>query len=316
MEDNQKQPAAPWIKTYRPKRFEDIIMDSSTKKHMDMYLTNTSQQSIAITGDPGVGKTTWVKCLIRKLLGENAKQNCLRLNAASDQGVKVLDTVVKPFCRRSGDKKIIVMDEADNIKPNHQPNIVSTMKEFETTCRFIFICNDSSKMIEDLKSMCCVIRFKVLTQDQVVEYLSKICEIEGVQYSIKALELLYQVSNGDMRKAINELQKTAFTYNKVVTKTVLKVCNIPDPVKMEKIIELCLTKDNKAFDSVREILNDGYYSLDLTNGLIAALCKADIDEGRRIDLVTIVSKTKIILTSGLKSEIQLFGMISEMLSLD
>lgn len=306
----------PWIKKYRPKRIEDIILDENMVKYVNIFLQSNSNQHLILTGDSGVGKTTTVKCLVKQILGENAKERCLKLNAAGDRGVKVIASIIPPFCKKTfktGVSRIIVLDEADNTTPKCQYDINCMIKQYSQDCRFIFICNDITKIIEDIQSVCCIVRYKKLTEPQVSKYLSYICEEEGLVYSLEALSLLHYVSGGDMRKAINDLQKTSFTFPKVVKKNVLAVCNLPDPDSIKEILDHCLKKNDDAFVLLQAMVDIGYYHIDLANGFIHVLTEAEIDERLKIRLVSIVSETKITLSSGVKSKLQLYGMLARMI---
>lgn len=310
--------ATPWIQKYRPSEFNDIILTDEMRMYIDSLMTKQGQQkNLILTGDPGVGKTTVVKCMVKHALGDQVGKKCLELNAAGDRGIKVLESCIIPFCAKSVGTNIVVLDEAENIQANHQTNIATTMKNYSETCRFIFICNDIKKIIEDVQSMCCIIRFKRLSEKQIIEYLKRICKAERIRYSMEGLSLIHYVARGDMRKAINELQKTAFTYNKIVTDAVLRVCNTPNPIIISEIVQACINKDDKAIQLLDKLLDEGYHQSDLANGFYYALLDADLStkadpEKARIDMITAIYETKIALASGVKSKLQLYSMVAKL----
>lgn len=134
---------------------------------------------------------------------------------------------------------------------------------------------------------------------------------------MEGLSLIHYVARGDMRKAINELQKTAFTYNKIVTDAVLRVCNTPNPIIISEIVQACINKDDKAIQLLDKLLDEGYHQSDLANGFYYALLDADLStkadpEKARIDMITAIYETKIALASGVKSKLQLYSMVAKL----
>lgn len=308
----------PWTEKYRPGKIEDIILDENIEKQISIFLEDRKNVHLIITGLPGVGKTTTVKCIARKILGENLAQGYLELNAAEDRGVRSISIIIPPFCKRVVNftsSKIILFDEADNMTFKCQCDINNMIKKYGNRTKFIFTCNDSTKILEDIQSVCRIIRYKKLTDDQISAYLSKICINENIPYDDAGLATICYISNGDMRKAINDLQKTAYTYDSISKETVLRICKIPDPDEIEKIINLCMNKDLVNADlAMDDIIQQGYYYLDIVSGFDFVLSKyANITEDLRLKLMTCINETKITVSNGLRSKLQLSAMLCKII---
>lgn len=302
----------PWIQKYRPNKINDIILDDDMRKYVKSFIkTKDKQKNLIFTGDPGVGKTTVAKCIVDEILGPDVDTLCREFNSSGEKGVKAMTLSLKQFCSKDGGR-IVILDEADNISEKHQADIVGVMKSFES-CRFIFICNDIKKIIEDIQSVSSIIRFQALSNDQIYKYLQAICSIEDIPYSKDGLDMITYVSQGDMRKAINELQKTAFTFKKIMKSTVLAMCNIPDPIKIKAIVDACLNKDHNALTLLEELLDEGYYMLELCDGFINVLIDHDLPEDTRIGMIDKIYETKAIMTSGTKSKLQLYAMVAKLI---
>jgi replication factor C subunit 2/4 len=306
----------PWIEKYRPAKIEDIILDEHVEQQIKIFLQDRQNVHLIITGLPGIGKTSTVRCIAKKILGEHMHQGYLELNAAEDRGVRSIATIIPPFCKRvvNFTSKIILLDEADNMTPKCQYDINDMIKEYGKKTKFIFTCNDSTKIIEDIQSVCRIVRFKKLTDKQIILYLSKICKTENIPFDKNGLVTICYISNGDMRKSINDLQKTAYTFGKVSKETVLSICKVPDPEEIKKIIDLCIKGELiEADNEMDNIIKQGYYYLDIVTGFIYVLDNYDITEDQKLRLIEIVNKTKIIVSTGLRSKLQLSGMICRLI---
>ena len=307
----------PWTEKYRPTNIDDIIFDEYIEKQIKVYLQDRKNVHLIITGLPGIGKTTTVRCIAKKILGNDLAQGYLELNAAEDRGIKSTSIIIPPFCKRVINfttSKIILLDEADNMTAKCQYDINDMIKDYGKGTKFIFTCNDSTKIIEDIQSVCRIIRFKKLTDKQISTYLSKICKNEGIPYNKEGLSIICYISNGDMRKSINDLQKTAYTFEKITKETVLNICKIPDPEEIKKIIELCIANELvKADEEMNHIIKQGYYYLDIVSGFVYVLANYEMDDDLKLRLIEIVNKTKIVVSTGLRSKLQLSGMICRLI---
>jgi len=306
----------PWIEKYRPTDISSIIFDKQLENQINVILSDPKNIHLIITGLPGIGKTTTVRCIAKKILNLDINQGYLELNAAEDRGIKNIANIIPSFCRKivTFDKpKIILLDEADNMTFKCQYDINEMIKKYGKKTKFIFTCNESSKIIEDIQSVCRIIKFKKLTLNQINKYLIKICESEKIPYQGSGLDIICYISDGDMRKAINNLQLVAFTYNKITKKNVLAICKLPDPKDIESIITSCLNLNLiEAGNKMDEIICQGYYYLDIISGFVYVLSQMDIPN--KIMLIDIVNQTKIHIITGVRSKLQLMAMLSRIIS--
>ena len=307
----------PWIEKYRPIDIDEVIFDKHVEEQIRIFLLDREDVHLIITGMPGTGKTSTVRCIGKKILGENVNQGYLELNAGEDRGVRSISSIVPPFCKRVVNfksSKIILLDEADNMTQKCQYDVNEMIKKYGKRTKFIFTCNDSTKIIKDIQSVCRIIHFRKLTNDQIIKYLSKICGIEKVQFNNRGLEMICYISDGDMRKAINDLQKIAYTYNTVTKQTVLSICKVPDPKEIEKIIRLCIEKNLIDADKeINYIVKQGYYYLDIVSGFVYVLSIYDIPNNLKLKLIEIVNRTKILVSTGLRTKLQLTSMICRLI---
>ena len=311
------QYSIPWIEKYRPKNISDIVLDNITKRQIDIFVSCTNDAPLIITGVPGIGKTTSGKCIASMILQEDINTGYLELNAADERGARSIASIIPPFCKKAVNyhkPKIILLDEADNLTSKCQNDIVRLIKEYGKDTKFIFTCNDSSKIIQNIQSICRIIRYKKLSVTQVKSRLVHICEKENIAYDDDALDTIFSICEGDLRKAINDLQKTAFSFGIITKITVLSVCKVPDPAIICEIVDLCFDKNieeaNKKLDG---IIREGYYYSDIISGFTNVLSsETNITENIRTLSIDAVNQTKMIISNGVRSKLQLTAMIAKL----
>jgi len=179
--------------------------------------------------------------VIAKTLFKNSwYQNFLELNASDERGIDIIRNKVKDFARTRaiGDVpfKIIYLDECDALTREAQQALRRTMENYTRTCRFILACNYSSKIIEPIQSRCAVFRFKPLEKKEVFDIIEKIAKEEGFKISEKAKEALYQISEGDCRRAENILQSSAVLEKNITEDTIYSLSSVAEPKEVRQIL--------------------------------------------------------------------------------
>jgi len=205
-----------WVEKYRPIKLEHIINQRDIVNGLNNLIKNPYEiPHLLLSGPAGVGKTTAALCIARELLGEEWQRDTLELNASDERGIKMVRERVKEFAavmklatRDKNDKpfRIIILDEADEMTSEAQTALRRIIEDSSKTTRFVIICNYISQIIEPIQSRCVIFRFTRLSEQDIVDYLKRICEKERVEYEEKALLQIYDSTSGDLRDSINMLQ--------------------------------------------------------------------------------------------------------------
>ena len=215
----------PWIEKYRPIDVNSLVLDETVYLKLKKIINEKNMPNIIITGLPGIGKTTTILCLAKSLLGENFDECVLELNASDERGIKSVQDSIEYFCKKKIDSvnvkhKIVLLDEADNMTVKAQQAINNLMENYNTSTRFAFTCNNSCDIIEAIQSRCIILRYSRLKNEQVYNRLNKICTEEKLEYTKEGLDTIVNISQGDLRKAINNLQITFNGYGKITSENV------------------------------------------------------------------------------------------------
>lgn len=247
-----------WAEKYRPKSLKEIVNQEDIVVRLKKFIQEKNVPHMLFTGPPGTGKTTAALAFAHDLYGDNYQQYVLEMNASDERGIDDIRTKVKEFARARVvgivPFKLIILDEADNMTADAQQALRRMMENFTATSRFILIANYASKIIEPIQSRTALFRFTPLSKNDVIERLKLIANKEGVKFEEEALETIYEISEGDMRKAINLLQSSS-AVGKVTADVVYKVIGLAQPKEIRDMVSLALEgKFNAAREKLRKMM--------------------------------------------------------------
>jgi replication factor C subunit 2/4 len=324
MEDKKKKDIytkynIPWIEKYRPKKIEDLAISDNIYNKLKKIIDSKELYNIIITGPPGVGKTSSGRCIGKALLKKYYKEGMIDLNASDERGIKVVQETIKDFCKKSAKLddteeehkmkyKIVLLDEADNMTEKAQIHINLLMEKFSGSVRFIFTCNDSSKIIENIQSKCIIMYYGKLDNKTLSRRLINICKLENIDYDEEGIKAILEISQGDARTAINKLQQVYITKNKITYDDVYAVIGISYPVVIRNILKNCQEKDfGKVIKDINSLKIKGFTDLDIIILMFNILKSEDceISEDIKIKFLDIICKTEYIMANGLDNELQL-----------
>jgi len=305
-----------WIEKWRPKNFEDIIGQEAIVRRVKAMVEQKSIPHLLFTGPAGSGKTS-LSLVIAKQLYENSwRENFLELNASDDRGIDVVRNTIKDFARTKsiGDVpfKIIYLDECDSLTKEAQQALRRTMENYAAVTRFVLSCNYSSKIIDPIQSRCTIFRFRGIEKEGVFEYMDKIAKQEELKISKEAKEILYENSNGDLRRLLNILQSCASISNKIDDKLIYDVVASVHPKEIRKIIECAIKGDFlKSKNMLLDImLKNGLSGLDIIKQIQKEVLELEIDEKDKLKLIEKCGEIEFRMVEGSDEFIQLQALLA------
>jgi replication factor C subunit 2/4 len=144
--------------------------------------------------------------------------------------------------------------------PDSQCALRRIMEEYSKITRFCIIGNYCNKIIDPIVSRCALFRFKPINQEHIIKKLKYICNEEKFNISEEILNKIIKISRGDLRKAINLLQKYFNMYQNNFNISLLDEFSgfIPQQI-FNILIENIYKKDSEQVDNnINKIILDGY----------------------------------------------------------
>jgi len=154
--------------------------------------------------------------------------------------------------------KVVVINKIDNLSYYAQASLRRTMEKYSSTCKFILISDQLSKIIEPIRSRCLMIRVPLPTNLQILETLMYVCYKENIDITFRKLNDIINKSDNKVNHALWLLEM--YRYNIDYDKDW--------EVVIDDIIHMITNKNimnNKMLYSVMKKIREQYYILFITN---------------------------------------------------
>lgn len=205
-----------FITKYKPYHLDDFNYDGNI---MDVIKTlyEIEDLNILFIGPPSCGKTTLLQAIIRDYYGIKTNTNVpettniMFVNNLKEQGINFYRNEMKTFCQSRctifGKKKMVVVDDIDNINEQSQQVFRNYIDKYRNNIHFISLCTNIQKVIESIQSRVHILRIPPLGRSQLTAVMNRIVEAENIVIDEDSKNYLLGISQNSVRNLINHLEK-------------------------------------------------------------------------------------------------------------
>lgn len=264
----------PWTEKYKPSSSRDFAGNEEAIRILREWLEGWSRgpprkRALLLIGPTGVGKTSAVYAVSGEIgydvMEVNASDN--RSKNAISQLLRTA-TISGSLVGKRG--RVILIDELEGLSGTDR-GATTALAAFirETRVPMILITSDpTDRKITPLRRLCQIVEFYPVPKKVVMQYLERICRGEKIKYDREALEYLAELTNGDLRAAINDLQSVSKTEGAITIQAIRRVLSWRDRT-----------------GSIKETLDRIFYA-DTWESAIEAIRQADADPEELLRWIT------------------------------
>ncbi len=214
-----------WTEKYRPRTLGDVVGNNKAVQSLLSWARSwesgklPKKRAVILAGRAGVGKTSAAHALAFDM-----GWGVIELNASDTRNADAIKRVATAgalnqtftdtgefLTSDSGGRKLIILDEADNIHGNIDRGGVRAILETirKTHQPIVLIVNDLyglTRHSSTFKTQCLTIKFSSISARSIKPVLRRIAMTEHVDVDDATLEIISQRTAGDLRSAINDLQ--------------------------------------------------------------------------------------------------------------
>lgn len=223
---------------YRPTEFKSLTCHADLTEQLEQLVTRDDFPHLLVYGPPGSGKKTRIHCMLRAMFGSgvdkmkvehrNWKINSktvdlvtigtmhhIELNPSevgtADRGViqEVLKEIAQSVPLDQRLFKVVIIKEVDQLSRGAQHALRKTMEKYMSTCRLILYCNNTSKVIDPIRSRCLMLRVPAPPLAEVSSVLLAIAKKQNFDLHPTLAVKIAESSHRNLRRAILQLEATA-----------------------------------------------------------------------------------------------------------
>jgi replication factor C subunit 3/5 len=328
-----------WIDKYRPKSLKDIKITDSNADLINLLLHQSKRKDIPhliFYGPNGGGKRTLIRALLNdifdnkihktKIINQPVCKTSKKINkqkkifdinllispyhveiTPSDYGFKdslVIQQVIKQLATNltfTHTFKVIVIYDTINLSHQAQKALLRTMEKYQSNCRLILHCENTSYLIEPLKSRCLPIRVGLYSKDEIRDILNNVLMNEKIQnYNQNNLDKIIDKAQRNLEKAIILLERDNIKisydgYNDCLNYIIDKICN-NETNGIMAILEI----RKKMYELLNYNISASQILIDLLN---IFLDKNDIEQNVKNDIIKLTSYFDYQIRSGSRNSI-------------
>lgn len=285
---------------YKPYKIDNFYLDTNVKDAIKTFI-KMDELNIMMYGNHDTGKTMLVESIIREYYGLNnydnlPETNVLYINNLKEPGVQFYRNEMKTFCLTKctikNRKKIVLLDDIDNINEQSQQVFRNYIDRYKTNVHFLSVCTNIQKVIESLQSRVHIIQLKHPTKIHIDHYIKKICDLEKINMNDECKNYIIKMSNNSLRIISNYLEKIQILNLPIDIELCKDACSNISIKHFEEYLEFYNKNDlANGIDSLYTLYNSGYSVIDILDFFFLFIKKTDkLDEDIKYKIIPFLCK--------------------------
>uniref|UniRef100_A0A0A9YK99 Replication factor C subunit 2 n=1 Tax=Lygus hesperus TaxID=30085 RepID=A0A0A9YK99_LYGHE len=188
------------------------------------------------------------------------------------------------------------------------------MELYLRTTRFALACNISSKILEPIQSRCAIVRFTRIGDEDIASRLRHVLECENVRaYDEAGIRAIVFTAQGDLRRALNNLQSTYVMARSVTAEAVFRIVDTPNPALVLQTVQSAYTGNlTSALQVLQALWAQGHTALDIVTTAFQLCKSAEINDRDRVAMIRELADTHGKLLEGSNSLLQLTALLARL----
>lgn len=245
---------------YRPDTFEKMLGQRHIIRTLSNAVLNSKiSHAYLFTGTRGTGKTSTAKifakainclhplkdgspcgkCEVCKALSSANNMDILEMDAASNNSVDDIRDLIEKvkYVPVAGKYKVYIIDEVHMLTPQAFNALLKTLEEPPAHTVFILATTEVHKIPQTILSRCMRFDFRLLSTQELTDYLCSILDKEGREYQLEGVRAIAEAGDGSVRDMLSVADMCmSYTDGKITYEDVLEVLGASSPAMT---VELC-----------------------------------------------------------------------------
>ena len=229
----------PLAERMRPKTLDEVVGQDDIigeGKILTEIAKKGEPVNLIFWGPPGTGKTT-----IARILAHEFNADFIEISAVTAGKKDVEEVVARAKVNWNlKTRTVLFVDEIHHFNKAQQDAFLPHVESGLITLIGATTENPSFEVISPLLSRSRVVIVKPLSKVAILEILNKVCKLEKINITKEALDYLAELSGGDARSSLGDLELAASLSKKIDKNTVIEAAGKKLPATTKKATNIMI----------------------------------------------------------------------------